>query len=192
MKKIILIAAIVMCMAGISQAAVTSYTFDFDSLPYLASSGAIGNYMSDIYGSEIKVNNAYISKDPRFNSTGHMSTSFRGYMDIWFERPITQASFDGYVFDATRGADFSYKAYDKNDQMVDSRAWYVRDGVGFTYSSDLYKTPVYHLRLSDSGIHDIGVDNFTGYSNGVPVPGALMLGSIGMAVVNWFRRRKII
>ena len=200
MKKIILLTAIimVMCTSGVTHAALTSYTFDFDALQTYASGYAINDYMTPIYGSPVEVRNSYVSNDNGFNPTQYLTTRPEAvYIDIRFvEEPIFKVTFDGHVFDASPGSLFNYKAFDADGQVVDAKEWYSFEGTSFSYVSAEYNTSIYSLRFSNENIHAIGIDNLEVSSQGAaasaPVPSGMALGCIGMAVVNWLRRRRAI
>ena len=195
MKKLLIAAlTIAVCITGTTYANAT-YTFDFNPLSNGASPSTLNAYMTGIYGSTVTAQSAYVFSGDGFGTTAYITTRpTPGSMDIWFTNPISSVSFDGYVFEATPGADLNYKAFDSGGNIVDASALNPgTDGQG-SYSSGLYATSVYYLEFSNEGAHDIGVDNIqvTSASNGVPVPGSMTLSAIGLAVVNWMRKRKTI
>ncbi len=184
-----LITILVICMAGTTFAAVT---FTFAPLPDGATPTALNAYMTSVYGSSVTAQSAYVFSGDGFGADSYLTTRPNpGYMDIWFVDPISSVYFEGYVFEATSGADLRYTALDQNNQTVDTAAWDPGSGAGGSYSSGLFSAPVYHLRFSNSGIHDIGIDNLrVEKSQAVPAPGAIALGSFGMLLVNWLKKRK--
>jgi hypothetical protein len=115
---------------------------------------------------------------------------------------MTSISGDGYVFDATHGADLVVKAYDSS--------WNTGGGtVENPYSGALIATQTFNcgysdntpfsfslnnltdavlFTFSDSGYYDVGIDNLN--VNLVPVPGAFLLGAIGLGVAGMKLRKR--
>ena len=190
MKKLIMTTILVICLSITAQANA-AYTFTFDPLSTGASNAAINNYMSTVYGSQVTTQSAHVYTGDGFNNTQYLTTKpSPGYIDIWFTQPISSMSFQGYVFEATPGADFSYSAFDASNNLVDSASWNPGTGGQGSYSSGAYGSPVTHLRFSNSGMHDIGIDNLVVTGKAIPAPGAMLLGSIGIAFTGWLRRRR--
>lgn len=192
MKKSILTIVLVLCIVSAAQADVT-FTFDDGGLKFADHDAEVSSYMTSKYGSNVKTNGVYVSSDDNFNKTLFISTykNTSGDFDIMFDKAIDSASFDWFVFDATSGADFRYKAYDENGNLIDSLTEYCSTNSGGASGLREYKTPVAHLWFSNSGVHDIGIDNLTvSGGNVIPAPGAVLLSSIGVSIVGWLRRRK--
>ena len=177
------------------------------------------DYMSGIYevvtvtGGAVWTNEQYgpdwIDNDGQWLRTFGSTHETPGYMQISFDDPIITVSGDGYVFDATPAADFVILAFDSNygnrfnpnpNALVDAfiidygTTWWGDDrGDNMTVPFDsTFNSPVSLLVFSDGGYFDIGVDDLTVEPFSAvqtPAPGAIILGSIGVAIVGWLRRR---
>jgi hypothetical protein len=112
-----------------------------------------------------------------------------GNIRIFLDVPTTSVSFDGYIFKATTGADFTFTAYDKTGQIIYQQSWNPNvNGTGFSYSTGLLPEPAYSLNFSNQGRHDVGIDNLT--LTPIPAPGTGLLGVIGAVLVRTLRRRR--
>ena len=219
MKKLITIYAVVaMALAAAPTQAVV--TFDFQSATvggvspdYVGSANQrVTNYMTGVYGSSVIATGAAAWKndetDPldldwpgktgtdkwlrTYGSASVTPGAFQVSFDIV---PIMEVGSDFYVFEATQGDDFIVKAYDSTygdrynpnaDALVGEQSWDLGTGPGsFAMSFD---SPVSLLVFSDSGWYDIAIDDLT--VSPIPVPGAILLGSIGVGLVGWLRRRR--
>lgn len=192
MKKLIFIAVLAICMVGVAQANVT---FNFDDVAVGASTAQIEAYMEGLYGSDITVDYASVGNDWAALGTGsdhyiYDSDSGQHMFRISFNVvPITSVSFDWAreddpffaVADGAEGAPF-FK--DEGGPGGGSN-----NGTLATYT---FASPVTRLLFRDGGNGRIGIDNLTvTYTTGViPAPGAILLGSIGVALVGWLRRRR--
>jgi hypothetical protein len=205
--RLSLITICLVCMVGLTQAAVT---FDFDTLnPYpgppagydIASD--ISDYMTDLWGSTVTIPDppgAVIRDDGwASNGTNYMTTflapdyTSNYYMEILFvDVPIVSMSFDWVVLDAPyldpAEATFEYVAYDKDDVLVDSDFITANVNEEGTLIGDFGGALVTRLYFSNEGHHDIAIDNLAVAP--VPAPSAILLGSLGAGIVGWLRRRR--
>jgi hypothetical protein len=110
--------------------------------------------------------------------------------------PIVSASADGYVFETTEGFDFIVIGYDDtfgdeedplNSAYVGHLAYHT-DTVGGGPFTINFSRPVSLLVFSDGGKDDVGIDNLT--VQAVPTPSAILLGSLGMGITGWLKRRR--
>lgn len=173
-----------------------STLFDFNDLGPFEGSNGIGNYMSDLYGSEIEVDGARATNDnsspPEGLGQGEtdrmIATSFqllnRGDFEILFtEVPIISASFEGHVLDPTPGVDFSFKAFSGDNLVFEI----TRNNAEEVFESGVFNfdEPVDRLRFSDSGRHDVGIDDLN--VTAVPEPATGLLCIAGLVAM--LRRR---
>ena len=193
MKRLGLTTILTICLVGAAQGVVT-FCFDDGGLAYADKDPQVSAYMTGKYGSSVTVEGVFVGKDSVFNPSLFISTyaGTGGDFDIWFDKtPINSASFDWFVFEATGGSDFKYRAYDENGNLVDYITEYTGSNAGGQSGLRKYDTPVQHLWFSNEGFHDIALDNLT-VSGGsqIPAPGAILLGGIGVSIVGWLRRRR--
>ena len=193
MKNSVLKITLVILIAGAAQA-TTTFTFDDGYLTFADKDADISSYMTDLYGSTVTTLGAYVDSDDTFNTSLFLSTytNNSGAIDIWFDDPIGAASFDWFVFEATDGAAFKCVAYDAHNNIVDIFYEYTEMNVGGSSGLIMFDSPVTHLWFTNSGFHDIGIDNLqVGGGHVAPSPSAVLLGSIGVSIVGWLRRRRI-
>lgn len=218
MSKMILAIAVVLCLAAAAQADL--YTFDFEGVE-TSSDSSIGNYMTNVYDHRtITVDNATVidnssnyGDDWNGKSGGDnyfYVDSSSGHADVFFTgAPIYNISGDGYVFDATPGADWVLNGYDSGNNLVNS---FIMDFGESTYTTEewswahwgwetvvhtidlgddsaftfdlAFATAVTRIRLSDDGRYDVGMDNVVVDDAPIstPIPGAVLLGMLGLSV----------
>jgi hypothetical protein len=91
-------------------------------------------------------------------------------------------------------SNWSLSAYNASNNLLDSYSPLPNTGPSTTGAFvGLAVNGIDHATLSTSTAYDwIFVDNFayTGGQNVIPAPGAILLGSIGVALVGWLRRRR--
>ena len=194
MKHCIFTLIATMCIVSAANAGAT-FTYDDGGLGYADLDAQVSAYMTAKYGSSVTASGVFVAKDAVFNPTYFISTfsNTGGDFTITFDAaPIDSASFDWYVFDATYGADFAFKAYDEYGNMVDSTAYYCTDYSGGYCDTITFSAPVKTLYFSNEGFHDIAIDNLkvNGGAGVIPAPAAVLLGSIGAGLVGWLRRRR--
>jgi hypothetical protein len=177
---------------GSAHAGDTLFTFDDGFLASGSGDIGVSLYMSQKAGSPVIVNGAEAHSGSGFGDDLYLWTRFQvinpGNIRIFLTEPVNYVSFDGYVFDATGGADFTFTAYDQNGDVVHQASWNAGVGGIGSYETGMLPTYVYQLNFSDHGRHDIGIDNLRLAT--IPAPAALMLGSLGMGLVGYLRRRK--
>jgi hypothetical protein len=157
---------------------------------------AIGEYMTGIYGPTVTVENAKITDN--FTIFGHpvpwlgkpdgdyyMKTDGSKYLEINFEKPITNVSGDGRVFLGLGGPDFRVEGlYDSNliNSFEDDVCLF--GNVPFDIAFD---SPVNQLRIGSDSCFAVALDNLC--VTPVPVPGAGVLSMLGMGIAGWLKRR---
>ncbi|MBN1508675.1 MAG: hypothetical protein JW955_17640 [Sedimentisphaerales bacterium] len=208
----------VVAMLAVVTPAYGAVTFDFEGATvggvapdYVASANQfVTDYMTAVYGSPVTATGAaaWTNDDAGDDWTGKTGTDkwlrtygsasvTPGVFQISFDAvPVLAGSFEAYVFEATPGADFTVSFYTSGygDRYNPNPAALLGTlptdfGVGGMVISFVSPTPVALIVCSDEGWHDIGIDNLIATSV-VPAPGAILLGTIGVGLVGWFRRRR--
>lgn len=196
MRKILLIPLLATCLVGTAQAGLA--TFDFESVAGGTDAAAISTYMSNTYGSLVTVSaNTAVTMNTgpasyglppwSTNSTSYIwsdpapTTSNRTNIEITFETPIYGIAFQGFVFEASGGADFTFTAFGSKDgTQVYRQTW--NDGVGEISPTWIsFDQPVSFLHFSDNGEHAVGVDNLV--VQAVPLPTSVLLGVFAVGLV---------
>jgi hypothetical protein len=172
----------------------TPITFTFDDGGLADGDGDIllSLYMSSLYPSVVLVNGAQVHSGDGFSTNHYIWTRPQlvgaGNILIGMVVPTTSVSFDGHIFNATSGADFTFTAYNLTGQVLYQQSWDTGSGTSFFCSAGPLPQPAYFLNFSDSGKHDVGIDDLT--LTMVPAPGAALLAVIGAALVHHLRRRR--
>ena len=214
MKKTMLISILVGLFVCIAPFAAAATTFTFAGLEDSSDNTAISNLLSGVYGSAIKVEDAEIRDNddgdpPVWETTPNWDNFLRvqassGDMEIMFlDAPISEASGEGYAFKTEDSSIHDFKVtgygidYGSNENpnagsYVNSQGVYTGSGHDAPFSLE-FDTPVYLLVFSGlGGSESVGIDNLTVESVSMPVPGAFALTGIGVSLVGWMRRRKMI
>ncbi|MBI3834971.1 MAG: hypothetical protein HY287_11635 [Planctomycetes bacterium] len=180
---------IVSCFAlAMPISADTPVLFDFNDLSVFDGPNAISNYMTSLYGSTVNVQHTRTISDPTAPGIGNpdkmIATSIqifdRGDFDILFpDHPITSVQFEGHVLDASPGEDFHFAAFNGDTDVFDL----TRSNGEEVFDSGLiiFSQPVDHLHFSDSGRHDVGIDDLR--VNAVPEPGTIFLAIIAFGAL---------
>ncbi len=196
MKKLIMICVVVSLMsAGVSDASVT---LDFTELPNQPVDGL--SYMGVTFGFRVGVSpstdaeyNSYVPVSGVFVQEPLLEGNAEGILTLDFAKPVDQLQF-GVALDTLNASKlgFAVRLYDTSYQVIghyfESTSPLVTYSEGqFTYSG----TPV---SLAAIGFNDkvagrFALDNLT-FNPVIPAPGAILLGSIGIGLVGWLRRRR--
>ena len=195
MKRHALYMAVLVALSvGATQANANPTLFTFDDGALAVGDGdlKVSAYMGLSYPSWVLTNGAEVHTGDGFHSNLYLWTRLQllnpGNLRVWLDVPTTSVAFDAYVFKATTGADFTFTAYDQKGQIILRQSWDAGvNGVGYSYASGPLPMPAYSLNFSDNGRHDVGIDNLL--LTPVPVPGAALLGLIGVLLVGRLRRR---
>ena len=188
MKKVLLTSLLAACLASPLQADL--FVFSFDSLPVGTDATGIELYMEGIYRSNITVSGIanisdgaavwMLGPDTWVKADGGGGDN-HGWSDgirFTFEVPITAVSFDW--------------AKDENEFFAESERGEFFSVLGMsrscgTMSTHIFSSPVHTLYFHDSGKGWIGIDTLT--VTAVPIPAAVVLGLLGMAVAGAKLRR---
>jgi len=182
--------------AGVSNAAIT---LDFTELPYQPVEGL--SYMGITFGFDI---GPVPSTDAYYNAGGPGSTIFvqdpslegnsDGILALIFDQPVDQLQF-GVALNtfAPVTSGFAVRLYDGSDQVIghyiESTSPLLTWSEGqFTYGGGTLIKRAY-IGFNDKVSGRFALDNLT-YNPVIPAPGAILLGSIGVGVVSWLRRRR--
>ncbi len=208
MKLFASLVVLTVCFCARAQASLVTTSFTFDGLCIGAGEDLLSGYMTKKYGSDVTVEGAYVGA---LGFTGNICTQQRyittqirqqGRFDIFFAQGVVEASFDWYVFNPTEGADFEFAAYDYDnnvigppltaeladnswhwlsDDQVDRFFWFNHSGGGF--AGFKFDVPVWHLKFSDHGVHDVGIDNLTVVRDDHEVPEPAAVSILSLAVL---------
>jgi hypothetical protein len=197
--RVLILLFAALAVAGPVHATPTLFTFDDGGLSSGDGDLAVSAYMSSLYSSLVVVNGSDVHSGDGFGPDLYLWTRAQllnpGNIRIILTVPTTSVSFDGYIFDATSGADFTFTASNSLfGPPVFQQSWNTGTGTGFSFSSGPFTEPAYILNFSDSGKHDVGIDNLVlappGPTSPVPVPGAALLGLLGAVLVRSLRHHR--
>jgi len=193
MRRCIFCALLGLLVAGSTYADDTSFfTFDDGLLAEGDSDLAVSVYMTLRHPGIVVANGAIVHSGDGFGDDLYLWTRSQllnpGNILILLTSPVNYVSFDGYVFDATSNADFTFTAYSLDAQIIHQQSWNAGVGSIGTYSTGMLPEMAYGLSFSDSGKHDIGIDNLR--IGVVPAPGAGLLVVLGTALAGGLRRRQ--
>lgn len=198
MKKLVTICILlVLMLTGAANAAVT---LTFDELPTQPVDGL--SYMGVTFGFTV---GGSPSTDAIYNGIGPGTLTYlqdpslegttAGILTLDFADPVDQLEFGVALntYDATI-LGYAVILYDPSYQLIDTYfnntsplvLW--SEGL-FTYSGTLVSRAV--IGFNDQAANRFALDNLTiNPANSIPAPGAVLLGGIGLGLVNWLRRRR--
>jgi len=185
MKKLIMICAILIGVAGLANAAPT-YLITFDEFPL---GTVIGNQYAPLgvvftaatYNLPVISMNGAMPTPPILRPDGGPST-YAGDFWIQFTTTATQVQFDSGFWDTIGTAQID--VYDPYKNFLVSLTNTVT-GVNVTNVAGRIGY-IYFNSVKDGAGADIDNLKFTQ----IPAPGAILLGGIGAGIVGWLRRRR--
>lgn len=195
MKKLVTICMFLVLMSA--GAANAAFTLTFDELPTQPVDGL--SYKGVTFGFTV---GGIPSTDAVYNGIGPGTLTYlqgptlegttAGILTLDFSTPTDQLEF-AIALNSYYAATPAYvvKLYDAYGTPVgnfsgDTSPLVLWSEGQFTYSGTLVRRAV--IDFSEQAASRFAFDNLT--INPIPAPGAIMLGSIGLGLVNWLRRRR--
>jgi hypothetical protein len=186
MKKLIVICAIVVAVGGTASAAPTLITFSEFPLGTVVDTeyapvGVV--FAAATYNLPVISMNGAMPTQPILRPDGGPST-YRGDFWIQFTDPAINVQFDSGYWDAVGTGVID--VYDPASNLI-ANLTNTTTGVNVSNLSALGQIgKIYFNSVADVAGADI--DNLAFES--IPAPGAVLLGSIGVGLVSWLRRRR--
>jgi hypothetical protein len=195
MKKLIAICILLVLMS--TGAANAAFTLTFDELPTQPVDGL--SYMGVTFGFKV---DWVPSTDAVYNGIGPGNLTYlqdptlegttAGVLTLDFANPTDTLEF-GIALNSYNAVSPAYvvKLYDSSGTPIgtftgDTSPLVLWSEGQFTYSGTMVRRAV--IGFNDQAANRFAIDNLT--INPIPAPGAVLLGSFGLGLVSWLRRRK--
>lgn len=194
MKKFAKICIVLVLMSGAANAAVT---LTFDELPTqpvdgLSYNGVTFSFKVDWVPSADAVYNGIGPGNLTYLQDPTLEGTSTGVLILDFANPTDQLDF-GIALNSYNAVSNAYvvKIYDSSYTLIDTFTGDTSPLVlwsedQFTYSGTRIRRAV--IGFNDQAANRFAIDNLT--INPIPAPGAVLLGSFGLGLVNWLRRRR--
>lgn len=194
MKKFSAICIVLVLMSGTANAAVT---LTFDELPTQPVDGVSYNgvnfsFKVDWIPSTDAVYNGIGPGNLTYLQDASLEGTSSGVLILDFDKPTDQLDF-GVALNSYNAVSTAYvvKLYDSSYTPIDTLTGGTSPLVlwsegQFTYSGTRVRRAV--IGFNSNAASRFAIDNLT--INPVPAPGAVLLGSFGLGLVNWLRRRR--
>ena len=195
MKKLVTICILLVLIS--TGAANAAFTLTFDELATQPVDGL--NYSGITFGFTV---GGSPSTDAIYNSIGpgnltylqapSMEGTTAGILTLDFSTPTDQLDF-GVAFNSYNAIPTAYvvRLYDPSYTIIGTFTGGTSPLIlwsegQFTYSGTMVRRAV--IGFNDQAAGRFALDNLT--INPIPAPGAILLGSFGLGIVNWLRRRR--
>ena len=210
MKKLITICVVILFVAGSANAVITSSSdsaligatvIDFEGQTQgTYTSLAIGGVTFTANDNHLRIDDTYeaqYGQVGQYLDNGTYGDNGFSSLTITFSTPTSAF---GFQWDMAEPPDaiWNLRAYDSSDTLLDTYLLPNTNGsatgafVGLSANNIAYATLINSSTASLPGsgtAYDwISIDNFT--YQPIPAPGAILLGSIGVGLVGWLRRRR--
>lgn len=196
MKKLVTICILLVLMSA--GAANAAFTLTFDELPTQPVDGL--SYMGVTFGFKV---NQVSSTDAVYNDIGPGNLTYlqdpvlegttAGVLTLQFANPTDQLEF-GIALNSYDDVASAYvvRLYDPSYELIgvysgNTSPLELWSEGQFTYSGDK-KISLAAIGFNEQAANRFAIDNLT--INPIPAPGAVLLGSIGLGLVSWLRRRR--
>ena len=195
MKKLITICILLVLMS--TGAANAAFTLTFDELPTqpvdgLSYSGITFGFKVDWVPSTDAVYNDIGPGTLTYLQDASLEGTTAGVLTLDFANPTDQLDF-GIALNSYNAVSTAYvvKLYDSSYATIGTFTGGTSPLVlwsegQFTYSGTSVRRAV--IGFNDQAANRFAIDNLT--INPIPAPGAVLLGSFGLGLVNWLRRRR--
>ena len=195
MKKLITICILLVLMSAGSVNA--AFTLTFDELPTqpvdgLSYNGVTFGFKVDWVPSTDAVYNDIGPGNLTYLQDASLEGTTAGVLTLDFANPTDQLDF-GIALNSYNAVPTAYvvKLYDSSYAPIgtftgDTSPLVLWSEGQFTYSGTMVRRAV--IGFNDQAANRFAIDNLT--INPIPAPGAVLLGSFGLGLVNWLRRRR--
>ena len=199
-RKILIFICATLILFSMSGIATASYFFDFeDETSTYGPLSVLETYMEGIFGSDITVKRAFwwgesfvYGSDIIYTKTQSAVLDFDPLAPEMSTFDIDAVSFKWLVLDTTHGIDFGLDVFDDASHSWIKNIFHVNHvgNIAFGFTGKITfedNLEITRLRIHDSGILDVGMDNLKIYS--APIPGTVWMFGAGLVSIVGIRRK---